>query len=137
MQEILTYVMLFITGLVMQAQGTVAVSITNFESNDGKALIALYNQESTFLNKTFKGITSEIENNAVTVSFKDVPNGTYAISMFHDADNDGKMKMTMGMIPAEDYGCSNNAKGFFGPPKWEDAKFEVVDGEVKRIEIQL
>ena len=26
-------------------------------------------------------------------------------------------------IPKEAYGCSNNAKGFMGPPKYEDAKF--------------
>lgn len=137
MQELLTYAMLLITGLVMQAQSTVEVAITNFDSNDGKALIALYNEEAHFLNKSFMAVTSEIENNEATASFKDVPNGVYAISMFHDEDGDGKMKMTMGMIPAEDYGCSNNAKGFFGPPKWKDAKFEVVDGEVKKVQIKL
>jgi uncharacterized protein (DUF2141 family) len=28
-------------------------------------------------------------------------------------------------IPKEDYGCSNNARGFMGPPKWKDAKFQI------------
>ena len=28
-------------------------------------------------------------------------------------------------IPKEDIACSNNAKGFMGPPKYEDAKFTI------------
>ena len=27
-------------------------------------------------------------------------------------------------IPTENYGFSNNARGLFGPPNWEDAKFK-------------
>ena len=28
-------------------------------------------------------------------------------------------------IPSEDYGCSNGARGFMGPPSYKDAKFSV------------
>jgi len=28
-------------------------------------------------------------------------------------------------IPSEDIACSNNAKGFMGPPKYKDAKFNI------------
>lgn len=33
-------------------------------------------------------------------------------------------------IPKEDYGCSNEASGFMGPPKWNDAKFELKENKV-------
>ena len=40
-------------------------------------------------------------------------------------NGNNKMDSNFLGIPKEDYACSNNAKGFMGPPKWEDAKFEV------------
>lgn len=103
----------------------VTVIISSLDSNDGKVYVALYNSEASFLNKGFKGEVSKIENKGCSVVFKDVPNGIYAVSMFHDENNNNKMDSNFLGIPKEDYGCSNNAKGFMGPPKWEDAKFEV------------
>jgi uncharacterized protein (DUF2141 family) len=72
-----------------------------------------------------------------TVIFTNVPDGDYAVSCFHDEDDNGKLNMFMGMMPTEDYGTSNNAPANFGPPKWIDAKFEIKDGETKTFEINL
>lgn len=38
-------------------------------------------------------------------------------------------------IPKEDYGCSNNATGFMGPPKYNDAKFTLSENKTVNIEI--
>ena len=38
-------------------------------------------------------------------------------------------------IPKEDYGCSNNAKNFLGPPKYEDAKFMLSENKTMLIEL--
>lgn len=103
----------------------VIVNISNLESNKGAVFIAIYNSEKSFLNKGFKSFKTKIKNNACRVVFKDIPNGTYAISLFHDENQNGKMDTNFIGIPKEDYGCSNNAKGFMGPPKWEDAKFKI------------
>jgi len=103
----------------------ITVNVEDIESNDGKVFLALYNSESSFLDKTYKGTISKIENNKCTVEFKDVPPGTYAVSIFHDENDNGKMDSNFMGIPKEDYGCSNNAKGFMGPPKWKDAKFQL------------
>ena len=62
----------------------VTVTISNIKSNNGKVFVALYNSESSFLNKGIKGEISKIENNSCKVIFKDIPNGTYAVSLFHD-----------------------------------------------------
>ena len=69
----------------------------------------------------------DIEDQSCTVTFKDVPAGTYAVSYIHDENGNGKMDTNFMGIPKEGYGCSNNAKGFMGPPKWEDAKFELTE----------
>ena len=103
----------------------ITVVITNFDNNQGKAYRALYNSEESFLKKGFESTFTKIENNSCSITFRDVPNGIYAISMFHDENDNNKMDTALFGIPKEDYGCSNNAKGFMGPPKWQDAKFQI------------
>lgn len=138
MQTVITYIVLFFTGLCLQAQtARVEVTITGFSSNEGTALIGLYNDESTFLEEYFKGSTSRINNNTVQVVFEEIPAGEYAISVIHDENDNNKFDMTFGFIPAEDYGTSNNAKGMFGPPKWEDATFSVTENNTTSIEITM
>ena len=39
-------------------------------------------------------------------------------------------------IPKEPIGISNNAKGFMGPPKYKDAKFELKHDKTLKINIQ-
>jgi uncharacterized protein (DUF2141 family) len=137
MQSVLTYLMLLITGMMLQAQNTIEVSLTNFNNNDGVVMVGLFNEKENFLDESYKSVSSEITNKEAKVTFEDVPDGVYAISSYHDADDNGELNMIMGMIPSESYGCSNGARGFFGPPKWEDAKFEVKDGETRKLEIRL
>ena len=103
----------------------IIVKINNLDSNKGKVFVALYDSETSFLEKGFKAVKTEISQNKCEVTFKNVPAGIYAISLFHDENENNKMDSNFLGIPKEDYGCSNNAKGFMGPPKWEDAKFEV------------
>ena len=137
MQTILLYLSLLISGTILQAQNSVEVSITDFDSNDGTIYISIYDSEKNFLDKGFISKKSKINNQTADFSFTDLPEGEYAISCYHDEDDNGKMNMIMGMIPLEDYGTSNNAKGRFGPPKWEDAKFKVSNGEIVKLNIKL
>lgn len=108
----------------------VIVKITNIDNDSGKIYVALYNSEATFLDKNFKATISKIENNSSEVVFKNVPNGIYAISLFHDENDNNKLDSNFIGIPKEDYACSNNARGFMGPPKWKDAKFEIKNNSV-------
>ena len=129
--------MLLLTGTTLHAQNTIEVSLTKFDSNEGIVLVGLYNDAGDFLDKTFMSISSEIVDKEAKVIFTDVPDGIYAISSYHDEDDNGSLNMILGMIPSESYGCSNGARGFFGPPKWENAKFEVKDGETRKMDIRL
>lgn len=116
------------TILAQESKGVdIVVNISNIKNENGKVMVALYDQEETFLKVPYKGVTGAIIDGKSTVIFSGVDKGTYAIGVFHDEDNNRKLNMCMGMIPKEDTGASNNAPAFFGPPKWEDAKFEVAD----------
>ena len=137
MQTILTYLTILFTGIFMSAQNKVEVQITGFENNMGNAMIALYNSEDSFLSNRFKSDVLVIENNRVEAIFSEIPDGVYAISVYHDEDSNGKLNMVMGFYPSEATGTSNNAPARFGPPKWEDAKFELNNEEVLKMEINL
>lgn len=63
--------------------------------------------------------------------FSDVAAGRYAISVFQDVNNDGELNANLLTLPTEPYGFSNNARGTFGPPKFQDAAFAVpAEGQV-------
>ena len=105
------------------------VKITGMKNSNGRVFVALFNSEKTFLKGGFRGDIVKIIDKKATVVFKDIPEGTYAISVFHDANNNQEMDTNFLGIPKERYGFSNNARGFMGPPKFKNAKF-VVDKDL-------
>jgi uncharacterized protein (DUF2141 family) len=58
------------------------------------------------------------------------------VSAFHDRNNNGELDKDWLGVPVEDYGASNDARGTFGPPSFEDAKFRFEGGYV-RLSAQL
>lgn len=121
----------------LNAQNRIQVEITNFDSDKGVLLAGIYNTEASFLKKEFTGQRVAIKNKKVTLEFTDIPDGTYAITVFHDKDENGDLTTNFLGIPREAYGASNNAPARFGPPKWEGAKFEVRGGETVKQKITL
>ncbi len=113
---------------------TLSISVNNAKSNTGKIYVAIYNSKTNFLVKHVAGNSQLITKNAAPFSF-DLPKGTYAVSAFHDENNNGKLDKNMLGIPKERYGFSNNAKGFMSAPSFEQAKI-LVNGN-KTIEIKL
>lgn len=125
MTKIIIAIAFFISSLVTAQNVNLTVKISGLKSNTGAVLVGLYNSEGTFLKKAYKGVTSDIKSNEATVTFSNIPKGEYAISAYHDKNKNGKLDTNFIGIPKEDYASSNNAKGVMGPPKYEDAKFDL------------
>lgn len=111
------------------------VNISGLNSDKGTILVALYNQKEGFLKKEFKGDILKIKNHKSVVIFKNLKKGEYAVSFIHDENDNKKMDTNFLGIPKEDYGCSNNARGFMGPPKYDDAKFQLIENKTINIKI--
>jgi uncharacterized protein (DUF2141 family) len=62
--------------------------------------------------------------------------GTYAVALYHDANNNHHFDLTMVGLPAEGYGFSNNARIFLAPPSFSSVAFTVQPG-TNRIAITL
>jgi len=137
MKNLILMLLVFLYGsLILNAQNTIEVKISNFGSDKGVAQIGLFNTESSFLEKVYKEKEAKIKDQKAVAIFTDIPDGTYAISVFHDKNKDKKLNTFLG-IPTENYAASNNAPSKFGPPKWKDAKFEVRNGEIVKQKISL
>ena len=115
--------------LSLQAQNQETIDLTieikGMETDKGKVFVALYNSEKIFLksSKDTKGTSAIVKDGKATAYFKELPKGEYAVSLFHDENENNKMDTKIFGIPKEPYGFSNNATGFMGPPKYKDAKF--------------
>ena len=105
----------------------ISVKINGLSNNEGKLMIAIYNSESSFLNKPYMTCSGTITNKKSNVTFNNIKPGTYAISCYHDQNSNQQLDFNSMGIPKEPTAASNDAKGFFGPPKFKDAKFEISD----------
>jgi len=115
------------------------IEIDGFESDDGKAMIAVFNSKDGYPvkpEKAYKKIVAEIQNGNVRLVINGLPAGTYAVSVLHDENDNGKMDTNFLGIPSENFGASNDAKGFMGPPSFEDSKFELQTNN-KKIKINM
>jgi len=79
---------------------------------------------------------SEISEGRALCEFAGVSAGTHAVAFFHDENSNGKLDTKFMGIPREGVGASNNAKGHFGPPKFDAAAFRFSGGRME-IKIQI
>jgi len=61
---------------------------------------------------------------------------SFAISVIHDVNGNGKLDTNLFRIPKEPYGFTNNAGTTFGPPKFEAAAI-VFNSNEQSVEIRL
>ncbi len=69
----------------------------------------------------------------LSVVLKNLPRGPLALTLFQDANANGRVDMDPTGMPTEPYGFSNNAMGSFGPPRFEQALLTPVAGQVLKI----
>jgi uncharacterized protein (DUF2141 family) len=114
------------------------VVVDNLKKDTGTVLIALYNSKNTFgkIREVFREGRAKVKDLKADYTFSDLPPGEYAISLFHDVnDNEALDKSSLG-FPSEPYGFSNNALGSFGPPPFKKVKF-YFSGDPKEMAIKV
>ena len=84
----------------------------------------------------FSGIDSYIELKESHEFVINLPEGTYAIALFVDANENLKIDKNFLGIPKEQYGFSNNAMGTLSGPSFEQAKFQVKGSAIQNIKLK-
>jgi len=108
--------------------GTITVNIRNISKPEGMLGVALYSSKQGFPDKADRAVATRVRKISGTeheVRFDNIPYGTYAISVLHDENGNGKMDKKAIFIPKEGFGVSNNPKIKRGPPSFSEAVFNL------------
>ena len=76
------------------------IIVKDLSNNKGKVYVGVYNSEEQFLKNVFLGNISKINQSEAIVVFKNVPEGVYAVTAFHDENNNNKLDTNIFGIPS-------------------------------------
>jgi uncharacterized protein (DUF2141 family) len=111
------------------ATNVIHVEINGLRNDKGQLVCSLYSSADGFPKDAQKAIartSAAIKDKRGVCEFMGIaPNATYAISVFHDENSNGKLDTNFMGIPREGVGASNGARGHFGPPKFDAAAFSL------------
>lgn len=115
-----------------------SLTIENLGSTSAPVLLGFYGPENEFLNEkdTLKNYKFTPNGDTLKTTITDLPYGTYAIALFQDMDNDGKIEKNFLGIPKDPYAFSNNARPTFKAPSFEDCCFDY-NNEENTVEISM
>ena len=114
------------------------VKVMGLRSADGAVHFAVYDRAQGFATEEGKigGTQVKARAGGVVAVFDGLAPGTYAVAVYHDENGDGVFNQGLFGVPLEDFGFSNDAPVWFGPPAFADAAF-AVEGKVTAITIRL
>ena len=114
--------------------------MTGFKNEEGMARVAFFLDARVWPDgdaAVFRTAVVPIKDGQAIAVFEDVPAGPFAVSVFHDENDNGELDSAAFGIPSEPYGFSGDARDLFGPPSFEEARIEVAAGETKQITIRV
>ncbi len=76
-----------------------------------------------------------VTGDTIELTLHGLPDGTYAVRLFHDENNNGELDTNLLGIPREGYGFSNNS-GERGPASFDDAAVAVHGDQTIEIRVR-
>jgi uncharacterized protein (DUF2141 family) len=113
------------------------ITVTNIRNDKGIIRIAICPPDKGFPECGAGSVRTgsfEIVDGKAKAHFPGIPEGIYAVSVFHDANENSKLDTMLG-IPREGYGFSNNPSFKPRAPRFSEAQIEVT--ERTKAEIRL
>jgi len=92
-------------------------------------LVALFDSKESFLEQPLQKDQAPQARGA-EIRFRGIAKGRYAVSAFCDNNRNRELDKAAFGRPLEPIAMSRNAKGFRGPPRFDDAAFAVADTPV-------
>lgn len=126
---VITLLLAFLPAGALYAQSTglsagpLTIQVVGLESDDGAVRIALNDEANYEGEGNVRAAALSIQDGTAQWTVDDVSPGTYAVRVYHDANDNKELDTNMFGVPQEAFGFSNNARGRFGPPDFEEAAF--------------
>lgn len=110
------------------ADKTLLVEVLNLRNERGMVGCALFNSAAGFPDATDKALRSmpvAILGTRAVCEFRNLTAGTYAVSVFHDENKNGKLDKNLVGMPKEGYGTSNDVRPAMSAPEFKPASFVI------------
>ena len=104
------------------------VDITGVKAGVGQVVVSVWDSEESYLTTPFTKKTVHItvlKDGKFRVTFSEPLPSECAINVYYDKNANAELDTSWIGIPNEPVGITNNIKGSFGPPKYEDGKVKI------------
>lgn len=110
---------------------TLTVNVAGVRNATGRVIVTLCRQGEAFPGGCKTKTTARALKGVTQVKLPAMQAGTYAIAVFHDENNDGKLTFIK-----EGIGFSNNSNLAFAAPKFAPASFQVRGATAIRVNLK-
>jgi uncharacterized protein (DUF2141 family) len=122
------------------AGGEIRVVVRGLRNSEGRVGCSLFNHAEGFprnREKEYREIWTPIRSGWAVCDFDGIPAGTYAVTVLHDENSDGKMDFNWIGMPTKGYGFSNGARATLLPPSFDAASFGYAGEGILSIAIDI
>ncbi|UZD24119.1 DUF2141 domain-containing protein [Algoriphagus halophytocola] len=133
-------ILLFLNIPTLPKTGSIEINIQDLSSDKGIIQVLVFDQEKGWpesVDDAWMALGIPIKNGVAKKTIPDVPEGNYAITVFHDEDEDGLIRKNKVGYPLDDFGFSNNPSLLFGVPSFTKCSEKVESGSTTQFEIEL
>lgn len=126
--------------IALNEKGSIDLTINQLESNQGLVRVLVFSSAKGFpedRGEAVRSLSIPIKHGQARAQIEELPRGKYAISAFHDEDEDGKIKKNLVGFPQEKYGFSKNPGNKYSIPKFDRCAVSIAPNQVKKVEIKL
>ncbi|RYZ20046.1 MAG: DUF2141 domain-containing protein [Chitinophagaceae bacterium] len=124
----------------LRAQSSIVAKMTNLRNDKGVCRVCLFDRPEAFNEKggtPLRCVVAPVRNRAAEAAFTDLAPGTYAVFVFHDANNNDRFDTNWMGIPKEGYGASRNNLPFAAAPSFNGNKITITAHTTTTLNIRL
>ncbi len=121
------FILLLLLPVLGFSQNTLSIKVNNVGSTNGSVKVAVYDSDEAFLSfdHVLKANSVAAHKGSVVLHIPNLPPGEYALAVFHDENDNGKLDTNWLGIPKEKVAFSNAKMKTFGPPKYRECTFKM------------
>ena len=133
------FLSMMLAASLVGAQNKLTVVVDGIETSNGHILVAVYDSVQFLKQPPLYYGMAKVEPDAeeVTIVIENIASGNYAVSLFHDENDNWKLDTGAYGAPIEKYGFSNNARGKMGSPAFQDCMIPIEEDTEINITLNL
>lgn len=132
-------VLCLLMSLALYSQQTsITINVSNIRNSKGTIKWAVFKDATKFNSKSgYADAGSTVaKKGSILIKTKNIPDGIYAISVYHDENNNSDVDFHFLGMPVEGFGFSQNPRIYFGAPKFKECSFTKKGTTVQNIKMK-